>query len=507
MLSYLDNLLDHITMYRLVLYYLIALVLAAIGLSYAGDLHFSVSSIIISTIILLIACYVLNKVFGYIFDAPTNIESSLITALILALIITPANNSTPENYTFLLAAAGLAIASKYVLTYKNNHIFNPAAIALVLMDFGPKQGASWWVGTAVMLPIVIIGGLILIRKLNRFRMVITFFITALAATALYTLIGHGDVFSNLSGTITTSSMFFLGFVMLTEPLTTPPTARLQTFYAVFMGLIFPTEFHIFSLHSLPELALITANFIFFIIRPSVKLFPTLIKKIRITPDSVDFIFNPQRRLAYQPGQYMEWTLPHTKTDKRGNRRFFTLASSPTEEDLRLGVKFYDSGSSFKEAMLSINRHSAIVADQVAGDFTLPKNKKQSLVFIAGGIGITPYRSMVKYLIDKNEHRDITLLYSAKSKDDFAYTNIFEKARPLGIKTVYIMSDKSAEVSHPYTRVGRLNVGLIKSEVPDYMDRLYYVSGPQSLISETVSILQGLGLPKKQIKTDDFSGYN
>ncbi|MHB1865218.1 MAG: FAD-dependent oxidoreductase [Candidatus Saccharimonadales bacterium] len=506
LLNAINKQLDHITMYRLTLYFLISLIVAAFVLSLVGDLNFSASSIAITTIILVIACYFINKAFAYIFDAPTNIESSLITALILALIITPATNATFENYTVLLAAAGLAIASKYILTYKQKHIFNPAALAVVLTGFGPRQGASWWIGTSVMLPFVIIGGILLILKIKRTRMVLTFFVTALASTSVYTLIGHGSLLPILSGTITTSAMFFLGFVMLTEPLTTPPTAKLQTLYAILVGLLFPTEFHIFSLHFIPELALITANFVFFIVRPRAKLFPTLEQKVRLTPDSLDFIFNPNRKLAYQPGQYMEWTLPHSNADRRGIRRYFTLASSPTEENVRIGVKFYDQGSTYKQAMLKMTPESWVVADNIAGDFTLPRNKKQKIVFIAGGIGITPYRSMIKYLIDKNEARDIVLLYAANSSADFAYTKVFEQARRLGINTIYLVSEGQG-INNGHVRRARISDSLIKAEVPDYMDRLFYVSGSQVFVSNAQGILKDLQVPRKQIKTDDFSGYN
>jgi ferredoxin-NADP reductase/Na+-translocating ferredoxin:NAD+ oxidoreductase RnfD subunit len=494
-------------MYRLLLYYLIGLVLAAIILSLLGFLHLSASAIVISTVILVIACYLTNKIFAYIFNAPTNVESVYITALILALIIAPATRSTIENYTFLLAASGLAMASKYILTFRKKHILNPAAIAVALTAIGPRQSASWWIGTSVMLPFVLIGGLLLVRKISRGRMVASFFASSLIATSIYTLLSHGDVISNLDKTLMTSAMFFLGFVMLTEPLTTPPTAKKQAWYAVITGIMFPPQFHILSLYSTPELVLVGSNLFSFLISSRVKLFPTLKKKIRLTADSVDFIFNPNRKLKYMPGQYMEWTLPHHGVDSRGDRRFFTLASSPTEPDIRIGVKFYDKGSTYKEAMLQMTGDTDIVADQISGDFTLPKNTKQKLVFIAGGIGITPYRSMIKYLIDINQPRDIFLLYTASNKEDFAYTGVFEKAKQqLGIKTIYVITDKTESISHEDVRIGRITAEMIKSEIPDYSDRLFYVSGSQSLVSGIKKTLGHLGLANKQIKTDDFTGY-
>src|SRR5581483_2814546 len=193
MLGLIDKFLDKITMYRLLLYYLIGLLVAALGLSIAGDLSFSAKYLVLSTGILWVSCWVINKAFAGFLNVPTNSESTHITALILALIIPPMSSLYQLNITFLLAAAGLAIASKYLINIRNKHIFNPAAVALALMALGPKQSANWWVGASALLPFVLIGGFLLVRKLRRWRMVLTFFAASIFATILYNLIGHGDV--------------------------------------------------------------------------------------------------------------------------------------------------------------------------------------------------------------------------------------------------------------------------------------------------------------------------
>jgi ferredoxin-NADP reductase/Na+-translocating ferredoxin:NAD+ oxidoreductase RnfD subunit len=504
-----DRLLDRISMYKLLLYYLIALLAIAFGLSILGVLHFGAASIALSVTILVVACWVINKVFAAIFNAPTNVESVYITALILALIIPPTTNgNVAEHITFLLAASGLAMASKYILTVNKKHIFNPAAIAVALTALGPRQSADWWVGTSLMLPYVLIGGVLLVHKIRRGRMVSIFFISTLVATIIYSLLAGQDVFTTLSQTITTSAMFFLGFVMLTEPLTTPPTTKKQTWYAIFTGILFPPQFHILTLYSTPELALIAANIFSYIISPKTKLFPTLKQILRLTPDTADFVFNTNtKKFAYEPGQYMEWTLPHNGTDNRGNRRYFTLASSPTEPDIHIGVKFYDKGSSYKETLMNINRETPIVAAQVSGDFVLSKDPKRKLVFIAGGIGVTPYRSMVKYLLDTKETRTITMLYSARTAADFAYKDIFEQARrEIGMNTVYVITHRAADISHQNIRNKPIDAEMIKHEVPDYHERMFYISGTQSMVKAMRGILTNLGVPGHQIKVDYFSGY-
>ncbi len=127
MLEKLDGLLDRLTMYKLLLYFLCTLLAIAVVLGATGKLHYSPIDIAGSALYLVVVCWMTNQVFSRILKAPTNSDSTHITALILALIISP--GLTQNNILFMTAAGGLAIASKYVLTIGNKHIFNPAAIA------------------------------------------------------------------------------------------------------------------------------------------------------------------------------------------------------------------------------------------------------------------------------------------------------------------------------------------------------------------------------------------
>jgi ferredoxin-NADP reductase len=304
-----------------------------------------------------------------------------------------------------------------------------------------------------------------------------------------------------------SPWLFFAFVILTEPLTTPPTHMLRIAYGALVGFLFAPQFHIGSVYITPEQAVLIGNILSYLVSPKAKLVLRLKEKIQLGPDLYDFIFVPQRRLAYAPGQYMEWTLGHNDPDSRGNRRYFTLASSPTETHLRLGIKFYPNSSSYKRSMLSMNGDSKIVAAQLAGDFTLPRNPHQKCVFIAGGIGITPFRSMIKYVLDTNQRRPIVLFYANRLVSEIVYKDVFDKAQTkLGIRTIYTLTDKRRVPATWNGPVGHIDARMIRREVPDFRKCLFYLSGPNAMVISFEDTLVKMGVRKAQIKKDFFPGF-
>jgi ferredoxin-NADP reductase len=123
-----------------------------------------------------------------------------------------------------------------------------------------------------------------------------------------------------------------------------------------------------------------------------------------------------------------------------------------------------------------------VAGQIAGDFTLPADPQQKLVFMAGGIGITPFRSMLKYLIDVQQRRDIILLSMNKTANEIVYTDVLDVARArLGVKTFCTLTDMTALPRNWTGFVGRIDAQIIESAVPDYLERTYYLSGPPEMV--------------------------
>ncbi len=500
MIKYIDDRLGRITTYRLVLWVLIGLLGVAFLLSATGMLAYDPYALLFSTAFLVVACAATNWIFARVFEVPSNLESAYITALILALIITPIQSF--NDLWFLAWAAILAMASKYVLTARGKHLFNPAAFAVALTYFTLNQSASWWIGDAYMLPFVLVGGLLIARRLRRFDLVLSFFAVALAASAA----SGGSPILALQRTVLYSPLAFFGFVFVTEPLTTPPTRRLRVIYGALVGFLFAPLVHVGSFYTTPELALLIGNLFSFIVSPKTTLALKLKGRVLLAPDTYEFIFSRPRKLAFAPGQYMEWTLGLQGPDSRGNRRYFTLASAPTENDLRLGIKFAKHSSSFKQAMLAMGKNDEIVASQLAGDFVLPEDPKQPCVFIAGGIGVTPFRSMIQYLLDTHQRRRITLFYASRSAGEIVYKPVFDRAeRELGIRTVYTLTDTGNPPPNWEGRIGRISPEWIQKLVPDYRGCRFYISGPVSMVVDFQRTLQRLGVPPGQIKTDYFPG--
>lgn len=502
-MSFIDAYLGKITMYRLVVYYLLGLLGIAAIFSTCGILTYSPVYMLASAAFLLSVSWLSNTVFALIWNVPTNSESSTITALILTLIITPAAPNV--SFWFLLWAALLATASKYILNAGGKHIFNPAAIAVALTLITVHQSASWWVGGNLpMLPFVLLGGLLVVRKIHRFDLVLAFLITALTSVVLFsdtTTIG-----STLWMTLVQTPLLFFAFVMITEPWTTPPRRWGRILYGALVGVLFSPHIHIMSVYSTPEIALIVGNWFSYLISPEFKAILALREINTIGTDTYEFVFDGSVPYV-APGSYAEWTVPAKTSDGRGNRRWFTIASSPTERNVRLGVKFYAKPSLFKTILADYKPGDTILVGAVGGDFTLPRNKTDKLAFIAGGIGITPFRSMIKYMIDTNDTRDTVLLYANKTEGEICYRDLFDTAEHTlaHFKARYTLTGDSTRATWSGLN-GQFTPDILSREIPDYKERIFYISGPRGMVVAYVSILRSMGVPRYHIKTDFFPGF-
>lgn len=501
-MKFIDKLLNNITMYRLVVYSLSTLAALSVVFAFMGRLSASPTELVTSFSLIITAAYITDRGFGRFFNTPTNMESSLITSLILFLILQPAN-SIATGLALLLAGA-ISSASKFLIAWSGKHIFNPAALAAAVLSLTGLQATTWWIGSTIFWPFALILGLAVVRKIRRFPLFITFTVVSIVLQYLLFVQAHQPLMSSMKHVLIASPLIFLATIMLTEPATMPPRRNQQILFAALIAVLYVTGWEIGPFIIYPEVALLLGNIFAYLVSPKFRVRLQLKEIQRVSDRAYNYIFQPERKFSFLPGQYMEWTLPGVPYDSRGNRRTFTIASSPTEPQVHLGLKYYEPASMFKTTFMNMKPGDTVYASQLAGNFTLEGNEKKKLAFIAGGIGITPFRSMVKYLTDTNTLCDVLLLYVVSDPHEFAYVRQLKEAASVGIKTIPIVTDTSYKA--PGIVSTKITAESLAQLVPDYNERTFYISGPNSIVDGAKGYLHELGVPNQRVKTDHFSGY-
>lgn len=215
-----------------------------------------------------------------------------------------------------------------------------------------------------------------------------------------------------------------------------------------------------------------------------------IEKTKRNSNIFSFYFEPNSSFEYIAGQFIELTLPFESNELRGNKRWFTLSSSPGEKYLFITTRIYPEKSSFKESLSGLKKGQEVDISLPMGDFVLPKDPRQELTFIAIGIGITPFRSIVNYLVQENKKRKITLIFANKNKEDFIFDDLFSKAEISYIK-----------------HHGRLELHDLKSYLADLKSKTIYLSGPEKTVEKFYKDLLKDGLKPEKISVDYFHNYD
>ena len=214
-----------------------------------------------------------------------------------------------------------------------------------------------------------------------------------------------------------------------------------------------------------------------------------------SPGVVSFVFKPEEPLVWKAGQFLHYVLNHESTDDRGSDRWFTIASAPYEKHVMLTTRFASTeGSTFKKTLKALPLGGEIEVSDLDGDFIVSDPRK-NYVFIAGGIGITPFRSILKQAEYEGKELRVTMLY-ANRKHVAAYPREFDamtKRNPY-LQIHYLF--------HPQ-RIDRKTVCEL---VTDLKKPTFYVSGPEPMVESIGKMLQKLGVPSKRIKQDWFPGY-
>lgn len=493
---------DQTGMYRVVTLGLAFLTVYSLLLSLLGVGAYSFFEQLLSLAVVVSVCGLLNLIFAEVVNIPANHESALITALILFFLFTPAFSF--DDHQYIALAAVVAIASKFILVWRRQHIFNAAAIGTVALSLSGWHEAWWWVASPEMFIPLLLVGLVVTHKIRKWAMVGACAFAALAVFGAEALLAGSLSLAAAERFFVTGPLLFLAFFMLTEPFTTPPRQSLQMMYGALVGALMSTTLLSGFVAMTPELALIIGNITFYSTLLGQKLYLHFIERKEVGSNTYEYIFQKPAGMRYEAGQYLEWMLPHASADTRGLRRYFTIASGPEDADVRVALReMPESGSSYKQALATLAPGDHLIASQLAGDFTLPKNQSEKCGFIAGGIGVTPFVSFTRHLIATKSQRDCALLYCNNQAKDIAYKNLFTEAETqTGLNTVHVLSRESL----PGYEHGYISAEIIKRNTPDYLERTWYISGPPAMVNAAKAILTSeLNVSRNKIITDFFPG--
>ena len=507
MKRWLDRVTGLLTMYKFVLFVLIAVGVNALVLSLLGVISYDPLSLLASALVALVFTNASGWIAAKIARVEPHLISSFITGLLVFFVMQPKLD--------LLGLSGIAIAgtvagaSKYLLAVRGRHVFNPAALGAIvptLIVFTTFIGMSfgvWWIGTPLLQPIIVIGAFLVLYRTQRLILGVTFVVLAAALASAVAVTGGQEPGAAIQQVLLQSPILFFAGFMLSEPLTLPPRRWQQLVEAVVVAFLYAVPLPIGPVSNSPLFALLVGNLIGFAFgqRRGIRL--TYLGKKQLGATTWELSFQPARPVRFLPGQYMELTIPHRKADFRGSRRYFSIASAPASDGpISFAITVPSKSSSFKQALLDLSPGAVVNGTGVGGDFALPKDAAEPLLLVAGGIGITPFASQLAHATERGEKRDVVVVYATSAEGPLPYAELLEKS---GARVVLFgPRPDTLPVGWEFGGEGRVTGERLAVAVPDAAGRRAFVSGPPALVSDLRRALHSQGA--RRVHSDYFSGY-
>lgn len=227
----------------------------------------------------------------------------------------------------------------------------------------------------------------------------------------------------------------------------------------------------------------------------------IIDVIQRTHDIKSFRFAPTRKVKFKAGQFFFITIKINDEDKT---KHFSFSNSPTE------TGFYEftkriTDSEYSKALDKMKTGDWAKLRMPMGKFVF-EGEFPPIAFLSGGIGITPIRSICKFVTDKKLTTDIVLLYGNRTKEDIAFRDDFA-AMQKSNKNLHVIHTLENPPGKWNGRTGLINDEMIKEEIKDFAKRVFYICGPPQMVGSLIGILKNkLGVEGENIKTEDFTGY-
>lgn len=235
---------------------------------------------------------------------------------------------------------------------------------------------------------------------------------------------------------------------------------------------------------------------------------SFVKKEQVSQDTYTFYFDRTKlgsEFNFLAGQFIKITLPHENPDERGITRNFSITSSPFNgEFLTITTRIIQS--SFKKALYNLSEGSEVQFFGPVGKFVLDEQDTQPRTFLAGGIGITPFHSMILYAFEKQLTIPLTLFVSFSTVEEVLFQKELEAiaSSNSNIRAIYTVTHP--EGSSWTGETGRISKELIQKYFPNYSSSLFYIAGPPVMAQAMEEMVIGMKIPSEQIKKENFVGY-
>lgn len=230
------------------------------------------------------------------------------------------------------------------------------------------------------------------------------------------------------------------------------------------------------------------------------------EKREVAKGTLLVVFDLQgEEVDYRPGQYFWVELPNRgHDDERGLRRHISIVTSPTERGV-LGLCTRIRDTAFKQTLAELDVGDEVEVEPPKGDYRLPEDTGRPYVFVAGGIGITVFRSMLRFIADTGAAYRVTLVYSNRDRESTAFLDELqelEQAIP-GFRMILTMTDDPGWEGESRRLNGEVLRELLGAELPGFT---FLVAGPPGMVESVAGEVTAAGVPEEQVLASRFSGY-
>jgi ferredoxin-NADP reductase len=227
----------------------------------------------------------------------------------------------------------------------------------------------------------------------------------------------------------------------------------------------------------------------------------------VAQGTMAFRFQKPPGWQFKAGQYLDMTLiDPPETDAEGNTRSFSIASGPHEDTLMIATRLRDTA--FKRVLKTMSIGGAVTIEGPSGDLTLPDDSARPIVFLAGGIGITPFRSMLVEAAHEKLPQRLFLFYSNRRPEDAPFlAELRALAKENQRFTLIATMSEMTSSQRPWNgETGLIDHAMLSRHLKDTVSPVYYVAGPPDMVQALGGMLKKHSIPDQDIHAEEFSGY-